>query len=114
MAIIVRSDLRLTKGKIASQCAHAAIICYQKSSTGEHKNNLSKWLRAGQPKVVLKVDGYEQINQIKQDAHSLGIVAEFVCDAGRTQVDAGTVTVLGLGPDSSEKLDQLIKELKLL
>ena len=37
-----------------------------------------------------------------------------VRDAGHTQVEPGSVTVLGMGPDLNWKLDQITGSLKLL
>jgi PTH2 family peptidyl-tRNA hydrolase len=37
-----------------------------------------------------------------------------ISDAGRTQVDPGTITVLGVGPDASEKINKITGSFKLL
>ena len=37
-----------------------------------------------------------------------------VVDAGRTQIPTSTVTVLGLGPDEDEIMDEVTGDLKLL
>jgi peptidyl-tRNA hydrolase, PTH2 family len=113
MALIVRVDLKLSKGKTASQCAHAAVMCYQ-NSLKQAPKLLQQWSRQGQPKIVLKVDTLEELLQIQSDAAQKGIVTGLVADAGRTQISAGTYTVVGLGPEISEKLDLVIKHLKLL
>lgn len=87
MVLIVRNDLKMGKGKIASQCSHAAILCYQKSL--QNKSNLLKtWLMCGQPKIVLKVDSLAQLEELQRQAREMDIIAEVVCDAGRTQVIA--------------------------
>ncbi|PIX43420.1 peptidyl-tRNA hydrolase, partial [archaeon CG_4_8_14_3_um_filter_38_5] len=35
-------------------------------------------------------------------------------DAGRTQIPPNTITALGIGPDNEEKIDKIVKNLKLL
>lgn len=40
----------------------------------------------GQPKIVLKVHNLEEIEELVKEAEALGIVAEVVRDAGKTQV----------------------------
>lgn len=113
MAIVVRSDLKMTKGKSCSQAAHAAVLCYQESL----KNNpgaLKVWLRLGQPKVVLKTSSQEELEKLHSESKDAGVIAVLVSDAGRTQIKSGTMTVLGIGPDFSEKIDAIVKDLKLL
>lgn len=113
LALIVRSDLRLTKGKIAAQCSHAAVQCYIESSRAEPKL-LSEWLASGQPKIVLRVADLNELLDIRQRCRLAGFVAEEICDAGRTQIAAGTVTVLGVGPNSAEEMNAILGHLKLL
>ncbi len=47
-------------------------------------------------------------------AHSLGITAEVIADAGRTQIASGSRTVLGVGPAPKSLVDQVTGGLKLL
>ncbi|XP_058066797.1 uncharacterized protein LOC131216348 [Anopheles bellator] len=115
MVLVVRTDLGLRKGKIASQCAHAAVLCCMRATAaGSGKAKLDSWLRQGQPKIVLKVDGLEKMHLLTQRAKAVGVITETVRDAGRTQVASGTETVLGLGPERSEVIDALVENLKLL
>jgi peptidyl-tRNA hydrolase len=74
---------------------------------------VNKWLSAGQPKIVLKVNSLDELDELKRKANELDIINALILDAGRTQVIAGTATCLGL-LDHNEKLDLLTKELKLL
>lgn len=113
LILVVRSDLKLSKGKIAAQCSHASILCYEKS-TSKQSDTLKRWLLLGQAKIVLKVDGLDELLALHKNAVEQNIVAELVKDAGHTQVTAGTITVLGLGPDYEDRLDLLVKHLKLL
>lgn len=45
---------------------------------------------------------------------SLGVVAEQIADAGRTQIASGSHTVLGIGPAPKSVIDQITGKLKLL
>ncbi|XP_037041717.1 peptidyl-tRNA hydrolase 2, mitochondrial [Bradysia coprophila] len=116
MYLIVRTDLKMGKGKIASQCSHAAVLCKASGFQASQRRNgslLKNWMLCGQPKIVLKVDNLEELEKLGKQAEELGIVAEVVRDAGRTQIPEATVTVLGLGPEGKE-LESLVKHLKLL
>lgn len=113
MALIVRSDLKMTKGKTGAQCAHAAVICFESALKGR-KDLLNNWLSTGQPKVVLRVDSMKEMEKIVELANERNVIAGLVRDAGKTQVAAGTKTVLGLGPDTLSNIDDLVKHLKLL
>ncbi|XP_058130712.1 uncharacterized protein LOC131287712 [Anopheles ziemanni] len=114
MVLIVRSDLGLRKGKIASQCAHAAVLCSMRAIGGSGKAKLDAWLMQGQPKIVLRVDSLEEVHLLTERATDAGVIAEVVRDAGRTQVASGTETVLGIGPDRSVVIDSLVGHLRLL
>lgn len=113
LALIVRSDLKLTKGKVAAQCAHAAVICYEQSASS-HPELLRLWLASGQPKIVLRVEDLDRLEVLRDTAKEAGLTVGCVRDAGRTQVDAGTVTVLGVGPSYEDQVDAIVKHLKLL
>ena len=49
--IIMRTDLKMGKGKIAAQACHASLNCYKNAD----KSRLRAWELSGQKKVVLKV-----------------------------------------------------------
>ena len=108
--MIVRTDLKMGKGKIAAQCCHGAIGAYKKSPS----DKIKKWENEAYAKVVLKVKTLEEITDLKKNADEKGIVNYLVVDAGRTQIPTSSVTVLALGPDEDEILDEVTGELKLL
>jgi len=95
----VRTDLGMTNGKIAAQCGHAALMCY-KTALRLAPNLVRRWETRGQTKIAvqLKEGGEEALEELLATAVSLGVVARVVRDAGRTQIAAGSATVLGLGP----------------
>lgn len=111
MALIVRTDLSMNKGKIAAQVAHAAVQLFR---INQAHPDVDRWLKQGQPKVVLKVGSLESIEDIQREAKAMGLINEAIFDAGHTQVPTGSLTVLGIGPASEKKINQIVGHLKLL
>ena len=74
---------------------------------------MKRWENGGQPKIALKVDSEDELQLLQAQAVSLGLCAKIIHDAGRTQIAAGSATVVGiLGPKSV--VDQVTGHLKLL
>lgn len=109
-AILVRQDLKLPKGKMAVQAAHASVEAVLRSD----KNLVKEWRNEGMAKIVLKVADEKELLKYNQIAKDLGLVTAVITDAGRTVVEPGTRTCLGIGPDTEEKVDEVISELKLV
>ena len=110
LVLVVRQDIKMSKGKTAAQCAHAAVLAY-KSLNGAKR---LLWEAAGQPKLVLKCPDEAQLTRLASSAKNASLPAVLVRDAGRTELESGTVTVLGVGPAPSNKIDLVTGELKLL
>jgi PTH2 family peptidyl-tRNA hydrolase len=108
--IIVRTDLKMGKGKIATQCAHASIASFLKSDS----NDKEKWLNEGMKKVVLKVSSEKEIKEIFRQVKKEKLACEIIVDAGLTQLEPGTITALGIGPIEDKKIDKITGKLKLL
>lgn len=117
MALIVRTDLKMGKGKAAAQCAHAALGAYRLMlNEGQSSQNLpllKRWEHSGQAKITLQVPNKEDMDLLFAKAISLNINSYIVHDAGRTQIAAGSATVLALGPAPKLVLDQVTGDLKL-
>ncbi|EFX73896.1 hypothetical protein DAPPUDRAFT_307543 [Daphnia pulex] len=113
LVLVVRNDLKMGKGKIAAQCSHAAVAAY-KQMKQKDQEILNHWENLGQPKVVVKVDSEEELLSIAANSRSKGLPTTVIRDAGRTQIAPGSKTVLGVGPASSEMVDQVTNHLKLL
>jgi PTH2 family peptidyl-tRNA hydrolase len=108
--IVVNQSLKLPKGKLAAQVAHAAVAAFLRATTGEKK----AWLEQGMPKVVLKCFGEEELFALQDKAFDVDVPNCIIRDAGKTVVPEGTVTCLGLGPSDSDIIDILTSDLKLL
>ena len=106
--MVVRSDLKMGKGKIAAQVAHAAIAAADKS------RYRGEWLSSGQKKSVVKVAGEKELLSILRLARQAGLPAELIEDAGHTQVEPGTRTCVGIGPAPEGEIDRITGGLKLL
>ncbi|RUM33241.1 MAG: peptidyl-tRNA hydrolase [Archaeoglobus sp.] len=107
--IVLRADLNLSRGKLAVQAAHAAIIGCELSN----KNIVEKWKLEGQKKIALSVRSERELFELRDRARKLGLVAEVVRDAGLTEVPAGTPTALVIGPDEESKIDKVTGNLPL-
>lgn len=112
MVLVVRTDLKMGKGKVAAQCSHAAVSAY-KQIQRRNPELLKQWEYCGQPKVVLKAPDEETLLQLLTEAKLLGLTVSLIQDAGRTQISPGSRTVLGIGPGPTEIVDKVSGHLKL-
>jgi PTH2 family peptidyl-tRNA hydrolase len=88
MVFVVRNDLGMGKGKIAAQCSHAAVMCYQRAQS-QDPENLDIWEATGQTKICVKCDGGEaELKRLEKIAKEVGIVSALVRDGGYTQVSS--------------------------
>lgn len=108
--IVLREDLKLSKGKAAVQAAHASILSYERASLHDRK----KWREQGQKKVALRVKSLEELYSVRDDAERQDLPYAIVEDAGLTEIPPGTVTALGIGPASADDVDKVTKHLDLL
>lgn len=113
LVLVVRSDLGMTKGKIAAQCSHASVECYK--AAVEYNPKMAKlWLMTGQKKVVLGIANGDGLQELSKLSKSHKVLSCIISDAGATQVKSGTPTVIGIGPDSSDVIDKITGHLKLI
>jgi len=108
--IVVNQSLKLPKGKLAAQVAHASVGAFVEAEDDARVN----WLEEGMPKVVLQAADEVELQHLLELALQAGLPALLVEDAGRTVVPEGTITCLGIGPADDEDIDRLTGELKLL
>ena len=131
MVIAVRQDLKLSKGKMSAQVAHACAGCvlgylnlnsFCFISTSLHKNfqeckideRVIKWFQEGQKKVVVKVSGLDDIMVLEKEAIHSGLINVVIEDFGLTKIPEGTITCIGIGPDTNEKIDDITGNLRLM
>ncbi|KAK2175357.1 hypothetical protein NP493_735g03017 [Ridgeia piscesae] len=100
LVLVVRTDLKMGKGKVAAQCSHAAVDSINKLRRS-NADILKEWEYNGQPKVVVKTESEDNLLQLAEHARVLGLTVSVIRDAGRTQIAPGSKTVLGVGPGKS-------------
>ena len=108
--ILVRMDLKMKPGKLAAQVAHASLEAALKTN----KKTLGEWLGNGGKKIVLKVADENELVENKIAAEKEKLVTALIRDAGLTALKPGTVTCLGIGPDTEQKIDNVTGKLKML
>ncbi|KAG2154530.1 peptidyl-tRNA hydrolase PTH2-domain-containing protein [Suillus clintonianus] len=111
LVLVVRTDLKMTSGKIAAQ--HATLACY-KALSRTNPALVQHWERIGQAKIALKCSSEDELLELEAVAKSLNLCARSILDAGRTQIAAGSRTVLGIGPAPIDLINQVTGHLRLL
>ena len=117
MVLCVRTDIGMGMGKSCSQCAHAAVgVVMSVATSGDatHTPWLQEWLQEGSAKIVVGVASLEGLVALESLAAAAKLPHGIVHDAGRTEVAAGTATVLCVGPAPSELVNAITGKLKLL
>lgn len=63
MVLVIRTDLQMSKGKVAAQCSHATLAAYKTSLNGSKPQLdwLKKWEAEGQAKITLKVESEHKL-----------------------------------------------------
>ena len=112
-ALIIRLDLKVSRGKIAVQCAHAAVSAAEEARI-RFPQWWKSWLEEGQRKVALKVPDLETLLHLENTARKNRLPVYLVRDRGLTQVPPDTVTCVGIGPAPSKMVDKLTGDLSLL
>ncbi|XP_001359227.1 probable peptidyl-tRNA hydrolase 2 [Drosophila pseudoobscura] len=113
MVLVVRNDLKMGKGKIAAQCGHGAVGAYQKAVT-RIPRLLRAWENCGCAKIAVRVESEAELVAIKNAAERQQLNTCLIRDAGRTQIEPNSKTVLAVGPAAAVDIDRVTGHLKLL
>ncbi len=108
--IIVNDALKLPRGKLAAQVAHASLASFLSASSQSQQ----EWLTVGMPKIVLSAGSEEELVDYYQRAMTDGLPVQVIKDAGKTVVESGTITCVGIGPAKKEEIDKITHHLKLV
>jgi peptidyl-tRNA hydrolase, PTH2 family len=132
--IVMRKDLNMRKGKMCAQAAHASmkfiIDCMYREpvTVGSFKNHFVEyklstyvgssvdlWLTGLFKKVVVYVESEEKLLSVYKEAFDSSLICSLIQDAGLTEFKGvPTYTCCAIGPDLSEEIDKITKDLPLL
>jgi len=113
MYIIVNSDLKMSKGKIAAQAAHVATkASHFAANQSDHRlDDWNKWWLGSHTKIVLKAPEKALNDLLELGEHDwcFGVI-----DEGRTEVASGSLTAIATIPILKGSAGPAINDLKLL
>jgi peptidyl-tRNA hydrolase, PTH2 family len=129
--IVVREDLKMNRGKIAAQVAHAAMlfIVDRISLQVDGENNgwinrpfslqqrdwlfgesgIDNWFYGGMTKIVVSVPHFAALEMVYANAKLVDLECHMVIDK-----TLGVETCCAIGPDYAEKIDTITGNLPLL
>jgi PTH2 family peptidyl-tRNA hydrolase len=124
--IIVRSDLKMVRGKEDAQCSHASGSfvfrqLQEQLKSGVNPNELTvklseseaEWVKNSYAKVVLVAHNEEELLELEEKALEANLQVQRIVDAGRTQFKEPTLTCIAIGPDKINKIDPITKHLRM-
>jgi PTH2 family peptidyl-tRNA hydrolase len=127
MMLCVRSDLGMSTGKMCAQCGHAAVGAIrdmERALSGVHASKYTMWLsrweqESGSAKIAVKIDSEAQMEAIVRQCREstrggAPVPVHIVRDAGRTEIAAGSKTVVAVGPAPKSLINDITGKLELL
>lgn len=113
MWLAVRQDINMSKGKLAAQAGHAYGDLYLAAAL--HIPEVFQTYRDhATPKITVKAKNAEAIQRIVVECASANICCETVRDAGRSELEPGTVTVAAFGPAYYDELPKFLQRLQVM
>jgi PTH2 family peptidyl-tRNA hydrolase len=109
MLLFVRRDLKMRIGKIAAQIGHGSISIFLKL-VKTHPAVAEAWATERSVKKFFYCPDEETLLTLEKQAKEQGYRATIIHDAGRTQIAAGSATVLAVAPVPSERVKEFVPE----
>lgn len=109
LAIFVRTDLNMSRGKIAVQVGHAAVLTMHRQP-----ELVEEWMENNQVKIVLAVNSLNELDGVGTKAVINGLPIAWVEDAGSTEVESGTYTCMAVGIAPRNRINKITTGWKTL
>jgi len=111
--VVMRNDLKMSRGKTAAQAGHAAV-----SAAEEARKKCSDWWKAwiaeGQCKIAVRAESEQELLELEKKAKKSKLPTALIIDRGLTELPPETITCLGIGPAPSIQIDAITGKLPLL
>lgn len=111
--IVFRSDIKLSKGKVAAQAGHAAVSAAEEARKKRYAW-WKAWITEGQCKIAVKVKSEKELLDLEKKSKALDLPCALIVDRGLTEVPPETITCLGIGPAPAREVDKITGLLPLL
>lgn len=131
--IIIRKDLKMRRGKEIAQGSHASLAVILNNLVGypfspikfpflilkflylfTFKKAFRLWLTTFFAKVCVVVSSEEELLKCYNEAKNQGLLCSLIRDRGLTEFGGvPTYTTVAIGPDYSEKIDNITGKLQL-
>lgn len=132
--IVIRKDLNMRKGKMISQGAHASMACLTNNLIGYpfskikfpfkllnflylwfFKKQFRYWFISDFRKICVYVESENELINIFIKAKNKNLICSIIKDNGLTEFKGiPTFTSVAIGPDFSEKIDEITGNLPLM
>jgi peptidyl-tRNA hydrolase, PTH2 family len=115
--LVFRADLGLPKGKLAAQAGHAvqlAIRAVERSGDERARRCLIEWEGGSCTKIALKIADAAELDALCGSLTAGGVLYARVVDEGRTVIEPGTVTAIGIQPLPRSVTARYVSGLRLL
>ena len=118
MVFLVRNDVKMSKGRIASQVGHATQYLVEEGIQSKYITYTTWRKFHNSEKIVLKVNSEKELYKLHAKLIELSkkshIPIKIVKDPEKTEVDENAPTVIGFGPINRNEVSDVINDLKLL
>lgn len=111
--LAVRTDLGMSPGKMAVQAAHAA-VGLMLDVERKYAGLMTAYENSAMPKIAVRAKTQADLNAVEVEARAFGIPYYVVRDAGRSEIEPGTKTVVAFGPALRSQHPSGLKRLQLL
>ena len=103
--------VKMSAGKTAAQCSHATLGAYRRGMR-LCPEAVRAWLRIGQMKITVKCPTVEELLRVQEQCASAGLNTYLIRDAGHTEIDPSSRTVLAVGPAPASVMNPYTGHLK--